>query len=78
MAAETLVYLKGKKSMSNENQNLQGELNDEALDGVVGGVALGPALCSICGRQFTMFTSKDFRLPNGDRVCEDCMAKYQG
>lgn len=35
--------------MNNENQNLQGELNDEALDGVAGGRLTDR--CIVCGRE---------------------------
>lgn len=63
--------------MSNENKNFQGELNDEALDGVVGGVSLMADKstgewyvmrhCSRCGKPFSANARKF-----SDTLCSKC------
>lgn len=54
----------------------QHEMKDDELDKVVGGLAIGPACCPICGATYRLFTGMDNYLPNGERACPSCVQAY--
>lgn len=56
--------------MNNENQNLQGELNDEALESVAGGWR--SMKCLDCGRSLILGEEKAYSYGNDGVVCSNC------
>lgn len=59
--------------MNNENNNYQGELNDEAMDGVVGGwTTRKPMRCMDCTRILSPGRDKIYSYGNDGVVCAYC------